>query len=378
MNPEPVTGAPHSRPLAERIDWLMNLSSEHSRRFCSPENHLARQRYLAEHNTLIIALKCMDGRIHLPWVTRTPLGIIRPFRNLGGIFDLGWPYLGDLLADTVQEAVQEGRRVLMVITYHFSKGDRSRGCAGFNCDREAAMAHAWEIREQVRALFGDGHQTVYPLVCGFETDEDALILHSADGRALDLSAPTWEPPFDSSGHLAEDCSTALEGELRNRFPDMPYPILRDLLPLTLGNIAHIRDMRSTRRELDIEHREWVICVGRGFDFLHIPNQALIIGPYSPDLADPIRKAAGIIRANMDAGRIPNDGFLLLSSVPYQEPGPQKARAVLKARFLSGFAADVINHEFPALADKMVTRTAILNWQERRLQVLEETPGEPRA
>jgi len=57
----------------------------------------------------------------------------------------------------------------------------------------------------------------------------------------------------------------------------------------------------------------MICLGRGFDFLHTPNLALIIGPYSPDLADPLRKAAAIIEANMQAGRIPNDGFLLLVS-----------------------------------------------------------------
>lgn len=371
MTPTAGPATPHDRPLADRINWLMALSREHSRQFCSPENHLARQRYLAEHDTRIIALKCMDGRIHLPWVTRTPLGIIRPFRNLGGIFNLGWPYLGDLLADTVQEAVSQGHRVLIIITYHFSRGERSRGCAGFNCDREAAMDHAWQIRDQVRTLFGEAHQTVYPLVCGFETDDDALILHSADGRALDLSAPDLP---QQHGDIAAEHETALESTLRNLFPDMPPPVLRDLLPLVRGNLAHIGDMRNTRRELDIEHREWVICVGRGFDFLHIPNQALIIGPYSPDLADPIRKAATIISANMAAGRIPDDGFLLLSSVPYLQPGPQQARAVLKARFLSEFAADVINREFPALADRMVILTAVLNWQERRLQLL-ETPGE---
>jgi hypothetical protein len=105
-----MTTPVHARQIAERIDWLMELSRAHSASFCSPENHLARQRYLAEHNTQIIAMKCMDGRIHLPYVTQTPLGVIHPFRNLGGIFELGWPYLGDMLADTVQQAVSRGLR----------------------------------------------------------------------------------------------------------------------------------------------------------------------------------------------------------------------------------------------------------------------------
>ena len=73
---------------------------------------------------------------------------------------------------------------------------------------------------------------------------------------------------------------------------------------------------------------------------------------------------------MSHGRIPDDGFLLLSSAPYQEPGTQKARAGLKSRFLSDFGAEVIQQAFPELARKMVTRSAVLHWPERRLEVQE--------
>jgi hypothetical protein len=69
----------------------------------------------------------------------------------------------------------------------------------------------------------------------------------------------------------------------------------------------------------------MIGVGRGFDWLHMPNLALIIGPYGPDLADPIRKAAGIIEANMKSFRIPDDGFLLLVASPYYDNGSDRAR-----------------------------------------------------
>jgi hypothetical protein len=34
----------------------------------------------------------MDGRLNLPVMTQTAVGIIQPFRNLGGKFDLGWPF----------------------------------------------------------------------------------------------------------------------------------------------------------------------------------------------------------------------------------------------------------------------------------------------
>lgn len=352
----------HGRPIQQRIDWVFDLAERHGASFRSPEAWLARERYLAEHPTAIAVLKCMDGRINIPVATNTPVGILMPFRNLGGMFDLGWPHLGEVLANHVQRMVHGGRRVLFLITYHYSKGDPGRGCAGFGFDTAAAIAHTLEIRRQVEHIFGSAHGTVYPLVCGFETDEDALVVHGADGRTLDLST------------LAQSERAMLEPQLAALLPDMPAQMRADLLPLLHGNLERIEQVREqirrNERHLDIEHREWMICLGRGFDFLHTPNLALIIGPYSPNLDVPIRTAAGIIAANMAAGRIPDDGFLLLASVPYDEIGVDRARAELKSRFLSQFAAGVIRTEFPELAGKMAMRTAVLDWRSRLLETLD--------
>lgn len=352
----------HRRPIGERIEWLFDLARRHSAGFCGPEAYLARERYLARHPTAIAVMKCMDGRINIPVATGTPLGIIQPFRNLGGMFDLGWPHLGEVLASHVQRMVAAGRQVLMLITYHFSRGSPNRGCAGFQFDTDAAIAHTYAIKQQVEYTFGAGHGTVYPVVCGFETDEDAIILHGADGTLLDLAA------------IDRADGAAISQWLGRAMPDMPLRLREDLMPLLQGNLEHIADVRRSARLLEIEHREWMICLGRGFDFLHMPNLALIIGPYSPDLADPIRKAAGIIQSNMAAGRIPEDGFLLLVSAPYDEIGVDRARAELKSRFLSGFAADVITDSFPDLAGKMYVRTAVLDWHSRTLSLLSPANG----
>jgi hypothetical protein len=349
----------HDRPIAERIDWVFDHARRHSARFCSPEASLARERYLARHPTAIAAMKCMDGRINFSVATQTPLGIIQPFRNLGGMFDLGWPHLGEVLANHVQRMVKAGRQVLVLITYHYSRGNPRRGCAGFAFDTAAAIRHTQAIRAQVEHTFGADHGTVYPLVCGFETDEDAIVLHGASGERLDL------------GELRPGDRRELAALLAALLPDMPTQIREDLLPLLSGNLDRIAQVRATNRALDIEHREWMICLGRGFDFLHMPNTALIIGPYSPDLADPIRQAARIIDSNMRNGRVPDDGFLLLASVPYDEIGVDRARAELKSRFLSQFATGVIGALHPGLAERMFVRTAVLDWQSRALQVLED-------
>ena len=351
----------HRKPIGERIDWLFDLAKRHGENFRNPETWLARQRYLAEHPTAIAVLKCMDGRVNIPVVTNTPVGILMPFRNLGGMFNLGWPHLGEVLAHHVQRMVASGRRVLFLITYHFSKGDPHRGCAGFRYDTAAAIAHTYEIQRQLEQIFGAAHGTVYPLVCGLETDEDALIIHGQEGNRLDMAA------------LTETQRTALEPALASLLPDMPAQMRADLLPLLHGNLEHIDDVRAQiarhERQLDFEHREWMICLGRGFDFLHTPNIALIIGPYSPNLDEPIKTAASIIRNNMTAGRIPDDGFLLLASVPYDEIGVDRARAELKSRFLSDFAAGVLRAEFPDMAGKMTMRTAVLDWRSRQLETI---------
>lgn len=348
----------HGLPIQQRIDWLIDRAHQHALAFQSPEAWLARSRYLAQHPTAIAAFSCMDGRINIPVVTKTPHGVMMPFRNLGGQFNLGWPYLGEVLSEQVQRVMREGRRTLALLTYHFSKGDPQRGCAGFNYDIDAARAHTCEIKQQMETVFGAGHSTVYPIVCGFETDEDALMFHGRDGEILDVSVLT---PADYE---------RLPALLAHLYPDMADQVRMDLLPLVQDNIAHVAAVRQSQRDLTIAHREWIICIGRGFEWLHLPKVALIIGPYSPNLADPIRKAAEIVEANMRAGRISDDGFLLFAEAPYQEIGVDRARSELKGRFLSEFATAVIRAEFPYLSKKMLVRTAVLAWQTRTMEMID--------
>jgi hypothetical protein len=334
---------------------------DHARRysvvFQSPESFLARNLYNAKHDTALIALKCMDGRLNLSVATNTPSGIIQPFRNLGGRFDLGWPHFGEVITDQVQGMVKQGRRTLALITYHYSKGDRNRGCSGFNYDTDAARNYTFGIKRQMEAVFGTVHSTVYPLVCGFETDDDAIVFHGSNGEVLDLSTVS-----------ATDFKS-LPVSLSRLYPDMPDEMQEDLLPLVQGNISHIAGVRQSNRAPEFVHHEWIIGLGRGFNWLHMPNLALIIGPYNPELADPISKAGGIIEANMQSNRIPDDGFLLLAIAPYQEVGVDRARAELKSRFMAKFATDIIRTDYPKLADKLYVHRAVISWQTRALEVL---------
>lgn len=353
----PASTGLYRMSIQERIDWVIRRARCQSVDFKCAGSWLDRSSYMAHHPTAIAAFMCMDGRVNVPLVTNTPRGIIQPFRNLGGRFDLGWPHLGHVVAETVADTLKQGHNLLALVTYHYSKGDSHRGCAGFSYDTAAARAHAHQTVAQMDLFFGERHGVVFPLVCGLETDEDALVLHGRDDQTLDLSTV----------QSADDESLSIK--LANLYPDMPDQMLKDLLPLAKKNVAHIAEIRGMNRGKDIEHCEWMICVGRGFDWLQMPNLALIIGPYSPDLADPIVKAAGIIEGNMKAGRVPDDGLLVLSDAPYRDIGLDRTRAEAESSFLSKFAADVIRSKFPGLAQKIHVRSAVIESHSREVEII---------
>lgn len=250
----------------------------------------------------------------------------------------------------------KGRDCIILVTYHWSRGDKHRGCRGFGYDKETAQAYTETFTAQVERMFGRRHATVYPVRVGIETDEDALVFHGVNGKFLDLSK--------TDGFTETDLRTALA----DLYPDMKQRMQEDLIPLAVGNVRHIAEVRKLARPLEeTEHRERVIAVGRGFDWLHILNLAFLVGPFDPDLAKPIRTAAKLIADNLTAGRVPDDGIILLTCAPYrEEAGYDIPRATEKVNMLSKFTLSVINDEVPNLKGRVYIITGIVNQHTRKL------------
>lgn len=143
--------------------------------------------------------------------------------------------------------------------YHYSKSNSRCGCDGFNYDTYAARAHMYGIKRQIEAVFSPDNYTVDPLVCGFETNEDSLVLHGSSGNVLDLST------------ISSTDEKTLSAMLAQLYSDMPDLMRQDLLSLVMGNIVHIASINQVSREPKIERREWMICIGRGVDWLYMPN-----------------------------------------------------------------------------------------------------------
>lgn len=357
-----------SLPIDEKLRWINDRNIEYSELF--QKDALSRQVYLTKHPTGLCAFKCMDGRVHLPAITKTPLGIIKPFRRLGGIFDLGWPFLGEKFMDWLLGQINLAKPVVIFITYHFSKGDNpKRGCAGFNCNLENAKAFAQSFKQQIERIFFKDNSAVHTVIVGMETDEDSLIFHN-NGDQIDIC------------DLLEDSHDVVTSKFQKLFHGMADGIINDIMPLVFGNIEHVKETRLSQRPIiETEHREWIVGIGSGFDWLHAPNTALIIGPWSlrPDID--IEKAFSIVRKNMQEHRISKDGFILLISSEYNDIVHQPVKLyhrnirLEKVNTLKNFALDILNkEEFSDLKDKVKILPVLVDEQTKRFENIQSEIG----
>ena len=347
------------------IDYILKRNQEQSEAFCGSSARLARTIYRAQFPTEFAALKCMDGRLNLALFTETPTGIIQPFRNIGGKFDLGWPFFAESIKAWVNYCAERGRNTVFLVTYHFSRGKKERGCAGWNYDTDSARASAFSLARQVEEVFGASPRIVYPIVIGLETDNESLVLHGSADQVIDLSTLKT--------------TDGLEDLIRGLYPDMPSHIVRDFFQLLKGNINHIEEVRrSDRPPIDLEHREQIIAVGRGFDWLHIPNKALIIGPYSHEWPDAVATAGKIILGNLASGRIPHqEGVLLLVAAMSrdQEGSFGWNLAKEKAQYLESVCQKVLNDRVPELKQCLKVLSGVTFADTRKFHVLSNNQSE---
>jgi hypothetical protein len=270
-----------------------------------------RATYRQAHPTEIAAFKCMDGRLDLARITMTPPGVIRTFQSVGGDFDFGWPLLGRAVRKWFDVTIALGRNCLIIVTYHFSKSNAHWGCEEMEFNTAKALAAARKLSRQVEDIFGSSVRTTHPVVVGIETDDDALVMHSE----YDIGVT-----YDVAEHL-DKTENEISREMRHLYPSMLQRTLDDLIALVAGNQIHVRETRTGgRNPIALDQTERVIAVGSGFDWLHMPNTALIIGTYDHKWPDAVVSAGNRFLNNIDSRRIPvEEGVLVLVAALSQDP-----------------------------------------------------------
>jgi hypothetical protein len=340
------------------VEWLIDYNRDQARLF--EEQHDSRMLYRIDHPTEISVMKCMDGRVHIPFMCEIPMGMVKPYRNIGGIFNAGWPAFQHRLNDDIAYAISKRRRNLFLATFHYSKGDDHRGCAGHGYDTDKAKASTISLVADLSDIFKGIPQQVQIIPAAVETDEESLVLFDrAGGRSVSVA--------DMKDTSPESFQKAL-GEL---YPDMSDEIARDFLPLLLGNARHVGEIRRNHRQPDdLEHKERILAIGQGFSWMHERNLALIVNDVDPQLDDIIAKAAGIILGNLKAKRIPDSGALLFTSVSYTEGGFQKKEAEYRSRYLRQLALETIRAKHSEAADFFHPLASVVDYRTRKLEILE--------
>lgn len=316
---------------------LVAINAAESQRYI--DDTPARNRYGRHHPTRIACLKCMDGRVHLPVMTGTPTGIVKPFRAIGGRFRPSWPSFTKRLGKWVDVAEKQfGHRCVILITYHFSAaGERDAerrhlGCTGWNYDVAAARTHAEWLREKLAFVYGEQADVI---VTGVETDGDNLMLHGTEGIVS-----------GSECIGADDDAIALA--IRRAFPTLDRQTVADLVPLLAGNATHVAALqRHPRRLDDLGHQERIIAVGQDFAWLARSNLALIINDIDPNLGEAIVTGAGIIERNLDTAP-DGDDAVLFANVPFGSKGTDERQAMVRSLDLLEMALDAIRIRRPEL------------------------------
>lgn len=346
------------------IEFLIEVNEKNSRDFIKQRE--ARRLYRRMYGTEFAVLKCMDGRLLFPDLTRTPLGIIQPYRNLGGIFHLGWPFFQQAIEGWKKYADSKDRDSVVFVTYHFSRGSKDRGCKGHGYDIDKARNFSLNLKKEFDLVYRgfeiQSYNKLFALQVGIETDCESLILHGENGENVDLANIE-----DSSEANVFNLLISLYPEINSVAPN----IIRDFVPLVQGNILHVKEVKESGRPVqEADHRESVIAVGRGFDWLHLPNKALIVGPWQDNLSEPIKTAISLIKHNIEEGKLNGDKIVLLTSGAYRKvEGEEPRLAELKSLYLRDIALNVIKRDFKELLPQLQVLVTTVDLNTRKINVI---------
>lgn len=315
----------------------------------------ARKRYWAMHSTFMACIKCMDGRVLFSNMTKTPVGIVKGFRAIGGKFESWWPSFLGRMRHWVDRAVSQGSLNCVFVSYHFSASDEHLGCAGWKYDTKSARAHAEKLASDLAFVFGD---QLTAIVAGIETDRDNLILHGPSGDV-------------SGDKLIGKTDEEIMAALRAAFPAIDPTVAVDIIPFLRGNAVHVDELiKEPRTEAAKHHHERVIALGQGFDWLAEANLALIINDADPNLDESVRVAGSLIEKNL--AQAPEDDATIFACIPYRHPGTDERQAVARAKGLLAFAKKTVQDAYPQLAaSARLHGMAAIMWEpSKKIQVVQ--------
>jgi hypothetical protein len=298
-------------------------------------------------------------------MTKTARGLVKPYRAIGGKFELFWPAFQSSVAWWVKHAITHDAHSCIFVTSHHCSLKHELGCKGWNYDHAAAREHMEKLARQMGEDFGE---QLVAIPTSVDTAFDNMVLHGPRGEI-------------SGESLQGRDIDGIRSEIRRVFPDMHQQIVNDLAPFLEGNAARVAELKANPRSFnELEHDERVIAIGEGFDGLAADNFALMNSDVNPNLDAAVVLAAKMIEAKM-ASRSSREQATIFTNIFFGKtkgilsslPGMDRKCAIRRSRGLQEFAQMHIRKHCPSLwrSGRLHFLAGITREPTRELEVIEQ-------
>jgi hypothetical protein len=120
----------------------------------------------------------------------------------------------------------------------------------------------------------------------------------------------------------------------------------------------------------MDHGEWIVGVGgaSAFDFLHVPNTAIIVGQYNPNLGRVIKQALKVIKDHWKEG----NKFLALTAASYGKTpmGMVYEQHVMEdVRYYNRLIREVAGKHFPELVPHMLPVRVLVDAETQKMKIV---------
>lgn len=151
----------------------------------------------------------------------------------------------------------------------------------------------------------------------------------------------------------------IKQRIHDLYPDFPNGVICDFTHVLEMNIRHIPTAIKSREGMKVvDHEEKMIGFGTGFDWLHIPNFALLVNPVAIDPEIPLVTSGKLLLTNFELERIKaEEGALIMISTSYRKD-EDRLHSQIKARDLANYAYSKLQAQLPDLFTKYNVKFAI--------------------
>ncbi len=338
----------HSSQLKRVIDLTDDGRRQYARQ--TP----AREAFLSQINSGLIACSCMDARGNFPLLMGLPMGVVQEFRRGGAMVD----HASSGFRERLRSMVRRDRHrpdIFFQVVHSSQHSPHACGAWRENGGLAAAITHSRSLAVQ-NELAHEGE--LYTVIMCHHTDDDTFAVYE-----------------EASGKLHRICALpVLFGNMAQAvariFPQFPRLVASDLTEI-FNRHRHYASTRSPLMESAVLnwHVEDTIMVGERFACVGRCKQIFVIDEKCGGAANQMLIAVSIIKESLAEGRIvlgSADRLLVMTQVPWDiDDDPELNRKNRKCAAVGALAQAarlerIFRDRFPELVPHLEVQAATIS------------------